>query len=195
MSVVLDVQPDKRELLGAVTHVDGTARVQTVDRESNEGYWRLIDQFGQLTGVPVVLNTSFNNHAEPIVDSVLDAIVCFLTTDLHALIVGPFLVEKRDVSWDAYLDLRVSLPPTVALRASVTPGDNGPVWVWDARFTQQGGKSIPISEDAYRVLAGADGLATLGELCDAACIDAARRPTLVDELQGLWSARVVRLEP
>ena len=195
MSVVLDVQPDKRTLLGAVTHVDGTARVQTVNQASNERYWRLIDQFGQLTGVPVVLNTSFNNHAEPIVDSVLDAIVCFLTTDLQALAVGDFLVEKREASWDAYLSLRVSLPPTVALRASVTPSDDGPVSVWDARFTQHGGKSISISEESYRALARADESSTLGELFDAACIDAARRPMLVDELKALWSARAIQLAP
>ena len=166
-----------------------------MDQVSNPRYWRLIEQFGQLTGVPVVLNTSFNNHAEPIVDSVFDAIVCFLTTDLQALAVGDFLVEKREVSWDSYLSLQVSLPPLVALRASVTAGDEEPVWVWDARFIQHGGKSIPISRESYRVLAGANGSSTLGELFDASCIDAGRRPTLVDELKDLWSARVVRFEP
>ena len=195
MSVVLQVQPDKRELLGAVTHVDGTARVQTVDRASNERYWRLIDQVGRITGVPVVLNTSFNNHVEPIVDSVFDAIVCFLTTELHALIVGDFLVEKRDVAADAYLGLRVSLPPAIALCASVTPGPAGPVRICEARFGLSHGKTAVMSEALHRVLSGADGTRTLGALCDAAGIEPEQRPGIVAQLRDLWSARAVSLHP
>jgi len=192
MSVVLQVRPDKRDLLGAVTHVDGSARVQTVDRASNDRYWRLIDEVGRLTGVPIVLNTSFNNHAEPIVDSVLDAIVCFLTTDLHALVVGDFLVEKRDVTWEAYLGLRVSLPPVIALHTSVVPGR---ARVCEARVSVNGGKSTALSETLYSLLTGADGTRTLGDLFEATGIGPAEQPAIVDQIRDLWSARVVRLEP
>ncbi|ALN57861.1 carbamoyltransferase C-terminal domain-containing protein [Lysobacter yananisis] len=96
MTFVLNVQPDKRELLGAVTHVDGTARVQTVSREDSPRFWRVIDAFHRRTGVPVVLNTSFNNNIEPIVDSLEDAVECFLTTGLQALVVGDFVLTKKD---------------------------------------------------------------------------------------------------
>ena len=198
MSVVLEVRPDKRELLGAVTHVDGTARVQTVDRASNERYWRLIDAVGRLTGVPVVLNTSFNNHAEPIVDSVFDAMVCFLTTDLHALIVGDFLLLKRDVAWETYLDLRVSLPPAMVLRTAMAPGRpdrQGRGRMFEVRAALNPGKSTALSEAMYTVLTGANGTSTLGALCDAASIDPSQRRDIVDEVRNLWSARVVRLEP
>src|SRR3990170_4123707 len=95
MVFVLPVKPQVRELLGAVTHVDGSARVQSVRREENPLFHSLIGAFGRLTGVPVVLNTSFNNNAEPIVDSVDDAVVTLLTTGLHALIVGDWLVSRR----------------------------------------------------------------------------------------------------
>src|SRR5262249_39554369 len=97
MIFVVDVQEKYRKVLGAVTHVDGTARVQSVSQESNPRYWKLIDEFGAITGVPVVLNTSFNNNAEPIVDSVEDAVSCFLTTGIHVLIVGDYLIHKQDI--------------------------------------------------------------------------------------------------
>jgi carbamoyltransferase len=80
MNFVLKVKEEKQSILGAITHVDGTARIQTVSKASNPMYWNLINEFSKYTGVHILLNTSFNNNAEPIVDSVYDAIVCFLTT-------------------------------------------------------------------------------------------------------------------
>ncbi len=69
-----------------------------VARGQNPRYHALIEAFGRLTGVPILLNTSFNNHAEPIVDSLEDAIACFLTTDLHYLVAGEWLVAKREIN-------------------------------------------------------------------------------------------------
>jgi carbamoyltransferase len=92
MTFVVRVRPEKQELLRATTHVDGTARIQTVCREDNPRFWQLIDAFRVITGVPVLLNTSFNNNHEPIVDSVEDAIVSFLTTGLTHLVLGDTLV-------------------------------------------------------------------------------------------------------
>jgi carbamoyltransferase len=83
-----------RNLLPAVMHVDGSARVQTVSRETNPLFWRLISEFKDLTGLPVVLNTSFNVRNEPIVCSPQDAVRCFLSTDIDSMTIGPFLVEK-----------------------------------------------------------------------------------------------------
>ena len=95
MIFVLSVQEAKREILGAVTHVDGSARVQTVSRDNNPLYCQLISEFEKITGIPILLNTSFNNNAEPIVDNTEDAIVCFLTTGIHYLAVGNYLAEKK----------------------------------------------------------------------------------------------------
>ena len=90
------VAPGKAEVIPAVTHVDGTARVQTVTPETNESYWTIIHRFSELTGVPVVLNTSFNVKGEPIVESPVDALRCFWGTGLDALSIPPFLIVKPD---------------------------------------------------------------------------------------------------
>ena len=92
---VYKTREDKLDVLPAITHVDDGARVQTVDKDVSPLYWSLIDSFGRKTGVPVVLNTSFNIRGEPIVNSVADALKCFFTTDMDALAVGPFLLTKN----------------------------------------------------------------------------------------------------
>jgi carbamoyltransferase len=94
MLLVYDVADHRREEVPAITHVDGTARVQTVAREENPSYWRLIKSFEDLTGVPMVVNTSFNDNEEPIVCAPEDAIRCFRKTDLDGLAIGPFWVAK-----------------------------------------------------------------------------------------------------
>lgn len=94
MMLTPPVQPDKRAVIPAVTHTDGTARVQTVTPEANPRFYELIREFGELTGVPVLLNTSFNVRGEPIVCTPQDAINCFLHTGLHYLVLGDFLLEK-----------------------------------------------------------------------------------------------------
>ncbi len=96
MLFTFDVRDSVRHLLPAVTHVDGTARVQTVSREVNPLFWRLIDVFESLTGVPVVLNTSFNVRNEPIVCTPDDALRCFLSTDIDSMTIGRCFVEKRE---------------------------------------------------------------------------------------------------
>jgi len=87
------IHEHQRGRIPAVTHVDGTGRLQTVDRQANRLYWELIHQFGQVTGVPIVLNTSFNEN-EPIVCRPEEAIDCFLRTRMDALAVGNCLVRK-----------------------------------------------------------------------------------------------------
>jgi carbamoyltransferase len=95
MLLVYRVRPEKRHLIPAVTHVDGTARVQTVGQEDNPRYYALIAEFKRLTGIPIVLNTSFNGKGEPIVCTPQDAIECYLRTGLDCLVLGEYLVEKR----------------------------------------------------------------------------------------------------
>ncbi len=94
MILTAQVRPEKRSVIPSVTHVDGSARPQTVERESNPLYWRLIDEFEKRTGVPVVLNTSFNLRGEAIVHTPTDAIRTFFSSGMDALVIGSFLVEK-----------------------------------------------------------------------------------------------------
>src|SRR5262249_19685768 len=84
MTFAYAVRPEKRDAIPAPTHVDGTGRLQTVSRSANPRYWRLIREFGNLTGVPVVLNTSFNDN-EPIVCKPEEAINCFQRTHMDVL--------------------------------------------------------------------------------------------------------------
>jgi carbamoyltransferase len=87
--------PDaRRAQIPAACHADGTARVQTVSRATNPGYYDLIDAFARRTGVPVVINTSFNTRGKPIVCTPRDALECFFTSPLDVLAIGPYLMEK-----------------------------------------------------------------------------------------------------
>jgi carbamoyltransferase len=94
MTLTAQVRPEKRKVIPAVTHVDGSARPQTVEKEANPLFWRLIDQFANRTGVPVVLNTSFNLRGEAIVHTPTDAVRTFFSSGMDALAIGSFLVEK-----------------------------------------------------------------------------------------------------
>ena len=85
-----------RSSIPAVTHVDGSARIQTVHRETNPRYHALISRFKALTGCPVVVNTSFNVRGEPIVCTPEDAFRCFMGTDIDALAVGNCFLRKED---------------------------------------------------------------------------------------------------
>ena len=93
MLMVYEVKPDKREQIPAVTHVDGSGRLQTVSQSLNQRYYQLISDFAELTGVPVVLNTSFNDN-EPIVCTPQQAIDCFLKTRMDALYLGNYAVRR-----------------------------------------------------------------------------------------------------
>ena len=93
MLQVYPVRPDKRSIIPAVTHVDGSGRLQTVSRRSNPRYWNLIKAFERVSGVPVLLNTSFNEN-EPIVLRPREALDCFLRTQMDVLVIGRHVVER-----------------------------------------------------------------------------------------------------
>ena len=96
----------KRSLIPAVTHVDNSARIQTVDKETNEKYYKLIQKFEELTGCPVIVNTSFNVRGEPIVNSPLDAFNCFMGTDLDILVIGNCYLKKEEQNTSYKIDYK-----------------------------------------------------------------------------------------
>ena len=95
MLKVYKIKPEKQKIIPAVTHVDGTGRLQTVEKKNNELYWQLIDEFRKLTGVPVLLNTSFNEN-EPIVCKPEEALDCFLRTKMDVLVMGKTVIRRQE---------------------------------------------------------------------------------------------------
>jgi carbamoyltransferase len=97
MLLVADTLPDKRDIIPAVTHVDGSARIQTIRRDQNPRYYDLIKAFEERTGCPVIINTSFNVRGEPIVESPENALNCFLHTYMDYLVLGNYVLCKKDM--------------------------------------------------------------------------------------------------
>jgi len=94
MMQVFQIRPEKRPLIPAVTHVDGSGRLHTVHRDTNPLYHQLISDFCSLTSVPLVLNTSFNEN-EPVVCRPEEALDCFMRTDMDVLVVGGYYVSRH----------------------------------------------------------------------------------------------------
>ncbi len=198
MTFALRVREEARPLLGAITHVDGTARVQTVARDANPRYWELLHAFERRTGVPILLNTSFNNNAEPIVDSLDEAVTCFLTTGLDLLVVGDYLVRKRDdgAGVAGYLALVPSVAVTRKLVMRTAPGGAREYALESTGNRYFGEKSVSISADAFGVLWAADGARTLGEILpEQGITEADRVRQVVEEMKDQWSRRVLTLQP
>ncbi|WP_424099127.1 carbamoyltransferase family protein [Moorena producens] len=96
MEKVLKIRPEKRELIPAITHVDGTGRLQSVSRHTNPLYWDLINTFKERTGIPIILNTSLNEN-EPIVRTPSEAIKCFLRTNMDVIVLGSYYVDRSAI--------------------------------------------------------------------------------------------------
>lgn len=126
MTLAPRVRPEGRDRIPAAVHVDGTARIQTVERTSNPRYYGLIEEFGRLTGVPVLLNTSFN-RSEPIVASPRDAVECYLKSGMDVLVLGDYYVSGRGPAVSEYaVERAIPAParetvPEVALTARAAP--------------------------------------------------------------------------
>jgi carbamoyltransferase len=109
MMQVFQIRAEKRPLIPAVTHVDGSGRLQTVSRNTNPLYHRLIESFRDLTGVPMVLNTSFNEN-EPVVCMPDEALDCFLRTKMDTLVIGNAFIARQSVTQKTPESHRVSEP-------------------------------------------------------------------------------------
>ena len=95
MLLVKEVKSEKRKIIPSVTHVDGTGRIQSVTSQGNALFYQLIHAFYEITGVPVLLNTSFNIKGEPIVETPDDALRCFAKTQIDILSIGSYMVTKN----------------------------------------------------------------------------------------------------
>ncbi len=202
MIFVVQVRQEARNILQAITHLDGTARLHSVSKEVNPIYYELISEFEKRTGVPVLLNTSFNNNVEPIVDTAEDAIVCYLTTGLHYLVIGNYVASKREIapSHPAYGKLVMSLPRSRMLvqRQSQVELDR-----WETVFELQNTVSrffapprIKVSKEMFNILHSADGSRPFSSLLDQREIrDEKEIEKLTRELIDLWFQRAVILRP
>jgi carbamoyltransferase len=122
MTLAPRVRPDKVDVIPAAVHVDGTGRLQTVDRRSNPRYYGVIEEFMKLSGVPVVLNTSFNRQ-EPIVARPEEAVSCFLRTEMDTLVLGSFYTRDRPTAAVAR-----ARDTTTALKANTRVDAPRPRW-------------------------------------------------------------------
>ena len=173
MTFVLKVKEIYRSTLGAVTHVDGSARLQTVSKTQNPTYWKLIEHFRQLTGIPIVLNTSFNNNVEPIVDTPEDAIICFLTNQLDYLIIENYLIKRKSISQKKNIaGMKIFLPDHVAVKP-----DKNAFILFDSYLR----KSNEISPGLYELLNNK--------------YDVSFNAGLEDEIRKLWEKRLIRVMP
>ncbi|WP_055483647.1 carbamoyltransferase C-terminal domain-containing protein [Sphaerimonospora mesophila] len=186
MGFVATVRESSRAALGAVTHVDGTARLQTVDKAVNPRFWKLIHEFAQITGVPVVLNTSLNNNAEPIVQSLEDCLATLLTTGLDALVLDGHIVRRRRVEAESILTNQVMLPPLVQLTSTVTTGTGGPASTTTIGFRDWPSSRVPITSAVSDLLTGA---------ADAVQFNGSERHQVAQDLWDLWQRRLIRVRP
>jgi carbamoyltransferase len=216
MTFVLQVKKDKQDILGAVTHVDGTARIQTVSRKTNKEYWQLIEEFRKITSIPILLNTSFNNNVEPIVNSFEDAIVCYLTTKLDYLVVGDYLIKKKKFDRSSYLELVPSLPLHIHLSHTKKPiSRDRYVNIYNVRDNflklrntisaddpsllsklSFGIIKANVSGDLFNVLTQVDGKKSFKELLNHRNFpDNNGRESLIEEILNLWAMRLIQMKP
>lgn len=193
MSFVVPVREHMRERLAAVTHVDGTARLQIIDPKGNRRFHRLVARFGELTGTPVLLNTSFNNNAEPIVQTVDDVVTSFLTTELDYLVIEDILVRRRPGVPDLLDELVPRLRPVTRLDVRVRADRSGnPATTYEVSLDHWAGDRAGISPDAFAVLRHANGRSTLAALATPV---GGLSPMIRRELHELWGRRFFALTP
>lgn len=191
MSFAVPVRPEAVALLPAVTHADGTARLQTVERSQHRELWELLGAFGERAGPAVLLNTSLNVAGEPIVDGIDDVVDLLLATGISHAVVGDFLLTRLpgDVGGLApriHPDVRVVCEPALADGTRNWRVERGGPLRWSAH----------VSPATAQILHTGDGSVPLTELAAGVCPgDRAVARACVDEVLYLWHRRVLRLVP
>jgi carbamoyltransferase len=167
MLLIAPVHEKQRALLPSITHVDGTARVQTVTEADDGRYYRLVKRFGDRTGVPVLVNTSFNIKGEPIVETPADAVECFLCNDMDVLILEDYFVEKVNLDDEVLLRCPVEPNPRIVVSTERRVGNEG----WETTlatvaFCENREHKYEVSETFTEVLVDMDGQRTVAELAE-----------------------------
>jgi carbamoyltransferase len=203
MTFAVRVKEDFRAILQAVTHIDGTARVQTVSRQANPRYWQLLKAFEEYTGLPILLNTSFNNNAEPIIDSIDDGVACFLTTGLNYLVIDDFVIEKQvgEDGTRGILELAMEVPLHRRLlkRGGVDETRNfRPVYeIESSKSSYFGPKTVEISAAMFSLLEASDSRRSIRDTLRTLRIPSSSEAIrlMKKELFELWTERWIRLMP
>lgn len=187
MTFVVNVRPQWRSSLAAVTHCDGTARIQTVSEAGNAEIYRLLREFERHTGLPVLLNTSLNVNAEPIVDNADDALQFLMTSEVDFLVLGEFIVTRRSHWQERVLTMFVELPEGIRIAYSAAGG-------WSIYHGDRHDRQRALSPLAAGLLSSPRRHAVItarGEMD----IGPAETENLREELWKLWRWRLVRLRP
>ena len=198
MTFVVNVKEEYRKELGAITHVDGTARIQTVKQSINPKYWNLINEFGKISGVPIILNTSFNNNVEPIVDTAEDAIVCFLTTGLDCLVIGDYLITKKNEDYTMVLNELIPKLQhhTVVYSKNSFDSFYSNSMKYEIGFNYTSKYNRPISKEMFDLISTIDGDRKLRDLLSIQSTSNGDAKTkLLNEIDELWKLRFVNLAP
>jgi carbamoyltransferase len=195
MTFVVKVKKECQATLGAITHVDGTARVQTVSKLQNQRYWNLINEFGKLSGMPMLLNTSFNNNVEPIVNTAEDAITCFLTTGLDHLVIGDYLIDKKGGDHTESLEQLVpKIPPYVFIQSQRSYDSLESESIKYEIGFNYSVHNHPISREVFELISRADGKSSLKELLRLNSPSCDERRSILQEIDGLWGLRYIVLQ-
>jgi predicted NodU family carbamoyl transferase len=187
MGFTVPVRVSWRSQLQAVTHVDGSARLQIVSRQVNEDFWTLINAFEAQTGLGVLLNTSFNHSSEPIIDNPRDAVRTFLTTDLDLLVLGPYVVRKRQFLNTALKTCRMELNIGTEFTLQLT-GDG----CRRGAFLRRG-RLLETSSRLTEYIMHQTGKWQIAELLEGSAAQTAQE--LLDEIFRLWEARTIEIVP
>jgi carbamoyltransferase len=182
---VCDVRPQYRSALPAITHVDGSARPQTVNRKTNPLFHALLHRFGELTGVPVLLNTSFNVNHEPIVETPENAVECFVTTDLDAIVIGHCFGQRKDPA-----SIRVApCDATITVSCDSLKGIVRPPRIVARSSGRQGGHEL--SPRQLTLLYSLEGKRTVGDVAASMKVNVEE---VVDEVRSLRRLGLVTIE-
>jgi carbamoyltransferase len=165
MLFTVPAKSPRRSGFEAAVHEDGTSRIQTVTRTQNPRFHALLEQFYEATGVPMLLNTSFNVNGEPIVCSAADAIESFLSTDLDALILGDRIIERRRLQPEELLRSYPCLQRGVELRASIGPATEG-ASPWRNAVVTRRHHRVELERNEVTVLVACNGEFTGQDLVD-----------------------------
>ncbi len=195
MTFAIPVSSKYRDSIPAVTHHDGSARVQTVSEEQNSKLYSLISAFEKLTSLPLLLNTSFNQDGEPIIDSVNDAVVCLLNSDLKYLFIDDILIVKQTTRLDIKELKFGGLRDDCALVGRPTISEGHIRWTYG--LTRRKGQTIQLAKESYLTLMNASvdkSLAdTLRSQIDQPTTEAL--DTVTNDIKLLWRQRAIILRP